>query len=92
MKNVSEEIIATSPELSTIFKDMELAIIKLMQYIGIIPEEVGKAMEQNALLQGQQGQQGGNPGIMSGVSPMDMLQMQQMQQLKQMQGGKGAVV
>ena len=60
---------------------MELSIIKLMQFIGIIPEEVGKAMEQNALQQHQNPQlQGLNPGS----NPMEMLQMQQMQQMQQM--------
>jgi len=47
---------------------MELSIIKLMQFIGIIPEEVGKVMEQNAL--NPQVPQGVNPGIMAGSNPM----------------------
>lgn len=90
MKNVSEEVISTHPELAKIFKDMEIGIIKLMQYIGIIPQEVGKYMEDNALKSTQPGQvnpgsmPGLMPGMMAGSNPMEMLQMQQMQQMQQM--------
>lgn len=53
-----------------------------MQYIGIIPQEVGKYMEQNANSRGQSQQV---PGVMMpGNNPMEMLQMQQMQQMQQM--------
>lgn len=38
MKNVTEEVISKNPEFGTIFKEMEIAIIKLMQFIGIIPQ------------------------------------------------------
>ena len=79
---------------------MELAIIKLMQKLEVIPEEVGKLMEQSAsqrdqnpqqipgMMPGLQQQQPGMippPGMMPGNNPMDMLQMQQMQQMHQMQ-------
>lgn len=91
MKNVSEEVITTNPELIKIFRDMEIAIIKLMQEIGVIPPEVGKMMEQSAAQRGMAPQQqnmvpGMVPGMMPGNNPMDMLQMQQMQQMQQMFG------
>lgn len=89
MKNVSEEVISSNPELIKIFRDMEIAIIKLMQEIGVIPPEVGKMMEQSAAQRGMAPQQpnmvpGMVPGMMPGNNPMDMLQMQQMQQMQQM--------
>ena len=90
MKNVTEDIISTNPELIKIFRDMEIAIIKLMQEIGVIPAEVGKMMEQSAAQRTntqQQQQQPMIPGMMPGMpgnNPMDMLQMQQMQQMQQM--------
>ena len=91
MKNVSEDIISTNPELIKIFREMEIAIIKLMQEIGVIPPEVGKMMQQSANqrvnpIQNPQQQQipGMMPGMMPGNNPMDMLQMQQMQQMQQM--------
>lgn len=36
MKNVGDNVIMTNPEIMNIFKDMELAIIKLMQELEII--------------------------------------------------------
>lgn len=90
MKNVTEDIISTNPELIKIFRDMEIAIIKLMQEIGVIPAEVGKMMEQSAAQRTNSTQQqqpmvpGMMPGMMPGNNPMDMLQMQQMQQMQQM--------
>lgn len=68
---------------------MELAIIKLMQKLEIIPEDVGKYMEQSAQSRGQNPQhippqQLQNMGMMPGSNPMDLLQMQQMQQMQQM--------
>ena len=91
MKNVSEEVISTNPELVKIFRDMELSIIKLMQNLGVIPPEVGRVMEQSAAQRGEQpiGVQQGQPpqlvpGMMPSNNPMDMLQMQQMQQMQQM--------
>lgn len=90
MKNVSEEVISSNPELVKIFRDMELSIIKLMQNLGVIPPEVGRVMEQSAAQRGEQPsvQQGQPPqlvpGMMPSNNPMDMLQMQQMQQMQQM--------
>lgn len=89
MKNVGEQAIQTNPDLIQIFRDMELAIIKLMQRLEIIPEDVGKYMEQQAQTRGQAPQQipqqqFPNMGMMPGSNPMDLLQMQQMQQMQQM--------
>ncbi len=89
MKNVGEQAIQTNPGLIQLFREMELAIIKLMQKLEIIPEDVGKYMEQTAQSRGQnpqqiQAQQLANMGMMPGSNPMDLLQMQQMQQMQQM--------
>lgn len=88
MKNVGEQAIQTNPGLIQLFRDMELAIIKLMQKLEIIPEDVGKYMEQTAQQRGQMPQQlpqqMPNMGMMPGSNPMDLLQMQQMQQMQQM--------
>lgn len=94
MKNVSEEVISTNPELVKIFRDMEISIIKLMQSLGVIPPEVGKAMEQSAAQRGeaiqgqpqQQQQMFANGPLPHSNNPLDMLQMQQMQQMQQMFG------
>lgn len=75
MKNVGEQVIATSPELIGIFKEMELAIIKLMQKLEVIPEEVGKLMEQSATQRDQMPQQQ-IPGMMP---PPGMMQPGMMQ-------------
>lgn len=70
---------------------MEVAIIRLMQKLEIIPENVGQYMEQainnrggeqNAQIPGFAPQMG---GIMPGNNPMELLQMQQMAQFQQMQ-------
>jgi hypothetical protein len=88
MKNVGEQAIQTNPALIQLFREMEMAIIKLMQKLEIIPEEVGKYMEQTAQQRGQMPQQlpqqMPNMGMMPGSNPMDLLQMQQMQQMQQM--------
>jgi len=60
-----------------------------MQKLEIIPEDVGKYMEQTAQQRGQTpqqipAQQFPNMGMMPGSNPMDLLQMQQMQQMQQM--------
>ena len=80
---------------------MELAIIHLMQKLEVIPEGVGKLMEQNASVRGDQipipGQQPGMlppgmmpPGMMpppGGMMPgsNNPMDMLQMQQMQQMQ-------
>lgn len=37
MKNLGEEVITTNPEFMKIFREMEMAIMKLMQRIDVIP-------------------------------------------------------
>ena len=48
MKNINEDVISKNAEFQTIFKDMEVSIIKLMQFMGLISPEAGNIMEQNA--------------------------------------------
>jgi hypothetical protein len=67
----------------------------------VIPEDVGRYMEESASMRGQIPQGGQMPGMMPGMlppgmmppgmmpgsgNPMDILQMQQMQQMQQMFG------
>ena len=65
---------------------MELAIIKLMQELGIITPEAGNYMASQAQMPNPMM---GNPnlvaGMQPGTNPLDLLQMQQRQQLEQMQ-------
>jgi len=79
MKNVSDTVIMTNPEITNIFRDMELAIIKLMEELQIITPEASSMM----LNQSQQMNQP-QTGLPPGSNPMDLLQMQQMQQMQQM--------
>ena len=78
MKNVSDTVIMTNPEITNIFRDMELAIIKLMEELQIITPEASSMM----LNQSQQMNQP-QTGLPPGSNPMDLLQMQQMQQMAQ---------
>lgn len=82
-------MILTNPEFSELFKDLEVKIIKLMETIGAIPEQVSQYMQnQSALPMGQMNPNaGGNPmaGMLPGSNPMDMLQLQQYMQMQQMQ-------
>ena len=61
-----------------------------MQKLEIIPEDVGRYMEQSASQRGQIPQQQitgmmpPNVGMMPGSNPMELIQMQQMQQMQQM--------
>ena len=57
-----------------------------MQKLEIIPEDVGRYMEQSASQRGQNppGMMPPNVGMMPGSNPMELLQMQQMQQMQQM--------
>jgi hypothetical protein len=55
----------TNPEIMGIFKEMELAIIKLMQDLGIITQEAGNFMQ----AQTQQGINPNVPGLMPGMQP-----------------------
>lgn len=66
------------------FKDMELAIIKLMQELGVISSEAGNYMQaqtQNSSIFPP----GSLPGMQPGTNPMELLQLQQLQQFEQMQ-------
>lgn len=67
-------------DVMTIFRDMELAIIKLMQELNIISAEAGNYMANQAQLPNPMA---GNPNLMGGMpgtNPLDLLQMQQRQQ------------
>jgi hypothetical protein len=79
----------TNPEFSALFKDLELNIIKLMETIGAIPEQISQYMQSqtNAPLPGPGQSPSMNPlgGMLPGSSSMDMLQLQQFLQMQQMQ-------
>jgi len=67
-----------------IFKEMELAIIKLMQELGIITQEAGNMMQAQSL--GPNNPYTTNlPGMQPGTNPLELLQLQQLQQFEQMQ-------
>ena len=76
-----------------IFKEMEMAIIKLMQELGIITPEAGNMMQEQAKqglqgmppMGGAPGTAGGAGGMPPGANPLDMLQLQQLAQFEQMQ-------
>ena len=74
----------TNPEVMAIFREMELAIIKLMQELGIISPEAGDYMQKQT--QFQPGAQTPNllAGMQPGTNPLELLQLQQMQQFEQM--------
>lgn len=85
MKNVGDNVIMTNTEVMNIFRDMESAIIVLMQELGIISAEAGQMM-QNQTQFANNGQQPQLPtGLPPGTNPMDLLQLQQLAQLEQMQ-------
>jgi hypothetical protein len=75
------------------FKEMEMQIIKLMEEIGVIPEQVSQYM-QNQSLPPLAAQTANLPqpnsnlltgGMLPGSNPMELLQLQQLQQFYQMQ-------
>lgn len=83
----------TNTDFTDLFKDLELHIIKLMEKIGVIPEQVSQYMQnqsmpplaaQNASLP-QPNSSMLTGGVLPGSNPMDLLQLQQLQQLYQMQ-------
>jgi hypothetical protein len=76
MKNVSDNVIMTNPEIMNIFREMEMAIIKLMQELGIITPEAGSYMQAQTQINPNQVPQIPN-GLPPGVNPMELLQMQQ---------------
>ena len=81
-------MILTNPEFSQLFKDLELKIIKLMENIGAIPEQISQYMQnQSSLPMGPMNPNQGNPmgGMLPGSNPMDLLQLQQLMQMQQMQ-------
>jgi hypothetical protein len=73
---------------------MELEIIKLMENIGVIPQQVSQYMQNQAFIppinvpNANLLQQATNPlptgGVLPGSNPMDLLQLQQLQQLQQL--------
>ena len=68
-----------------VFREMELAIIKLMQELGIISPEAGNYMSNQTQMPNQMGNPNLLAGMQPGTNPMDLLQMQQRQQFEQMQ-------
>ena len=71
----------------SIFRDMEMAIIMLMQELGIITPEASHMMQEQAKtgVQGMPSMGGmGAPGLPPGANPMDMLQQAQMEQMQKM--------
>lgn len=72
---------------------MELEIIKLMENIGVIPQQVSQYMQNQAFIPpinvANTGLAQQNPsnlptgGVLPGSNPMDLLQLQQLQQLQQ---------
>ncbi len=83
----------TNPEFTELFNDMELKIIKLMEQIGVIPEQISQYMQNQAKI--PPGVPGPNVpnfnpamlggGMLPGSNPMDLLQLQQFYQMQQMQ-------
>lgn len=83
----------TNPEFTELFNDMELKIIKLMEQIGVIPEQISQYMQNQAKIPA--GVQPPNlpnfnpamlgGGMLPGSNPMDLLQLQQIYQMQQMQ-------
>lgn len=61
---------------------MEIAIIKLMQELGIITQEAGNFMQAQTNIANSQVQNPNN-GLPPGANPLELLQMQQLQQLQQ---------
>lgn len=82
MKNVGDNVILTNPDLMQIFKEMEIAIIKLMQELGIITQEAGNFMQAQTNIANSQVPNPNN-GLPPGANPLELLQMQQLQQLQQ---------
>ena len=59
----------TNQEVMTIFRDMELAIIKLMQELGIISPEAGNYMSNQTQVPPNMQTQGLLPGMQPGMQP-----------------------
>lgn len=69
MKNVGDNVILTNPDLMQIFKEMEIAIIKLMQELGIITQEAGNFMQAQTNIANSQVQNPNN-GLPPGANPL----------------------
>lgn len=73
---------------------MELEIIKLMENIGVIPQQVSQYMQNQPFVPPTGTQTTlpqNNPnftGVLPGSNPMDLLQLQQLQQFYQMQAAQ----
>lgn len=76
-----------NPDLMDLFKDMELAIIQLMQKLELIPEDLGNFMAQQSNLPSNQMPMA-PPGLLPGADPMALLQFQQKQAQMNMKGKK----
>jgi DNA-binding transcriptional regulator YdaS (Cro superfamily) len=83
MNNVSDNVIMTNPEIMSIFREMETAIIKLMQELGIISPEASQYMQTQSQIPSNQAPQFPN-GLPPGVNPMELLQMQQYEQFQKL--------
>ena len=91
MKNVTDQVILTNPGFNMLFKEMEMNIVKLMEQIGAIPEQLSQYMQQQQSAANTQGlgfPHPGASGLLPGSNPIDMLQLQQYMQMQQMQQGK----
>ena len=72
---------------------MEMEIIKLMENIGVIPQQVSQYMQNQAFIPPVGINQTQLPppqvgGVFPGSNPMDLLQFQQLQQFYQMQAAQ----
>lgn len=74
---------------------MEIEIIKLMENIGVIPQQVSQYMQNQAFIPPVGAIPHNIPqtnppiaGVLPGSNPMDLLQLQQLQQFYQMQAAQ----
>lgn len=84
-------VLFTNPELAEAFGRMEQEILKLMQSLGLIPEDISNMMmgpqgEDMAKMMAEMQGMGLNPN--QGENPFDILQAQQMAQFQQMMMGQ----
>jgi hypothetical protein len=86
-KTVDNSALMKTPELIEMFKEMEVAIIHLMQKLELIPEELGNLMAQQGNLQTNQ-LPTSPQGLLPGADPMALLQFQQKQAQLNMKGKK----
>jgi hypothetical protein len=88
-------VILTNSDFTEIFKSMEMEIIKLMENIGVIPQQVSQYMQNQAFIPPVGNIPPNLPqinpsigGVLPGSNPMDLLQLQQIQQFYQMQAAQ----